>query len=427
MSKTHTPKVEVFPLKEKALAEGPSEMDFLIRITAPEIEIEKNRPRLNLGLVLDRSGSMSGRKLKNSKRAACYCVDQLMSTDRVSVTVFDNRVDVICPTTLVQDRTDIKENIKRVTSGGTTALHAAWVHGSRQVAECLDPTCLNRVILMTDGLANEGETDTATIANQARVVYEKGISTSTIGVGQDFNEDLLVPMAQAAGGNSWFVEGPEDFQRIFETEMEGLLREVCTRVSLGIDPESGVEILDVLNDFHLFKNGKYSLPNLLSGEPLDIVVRAKLPGGEEGKARVFEVTVGWSPQGYTARLYAEKQAAITYAPEEKVQLQEVNLEVQKAIQLLESARAKRKSMEYMDRGDFHSASEILNSLSLSSRELAYVMGDMDLDADSEELAELSRSVREKRDLLLSRKKMAYQSSQRQRGRKEKKDDTSDQS
>lgn len=139
MPRKNKPKIEVFPLKEKALADGPSEMDFLIRITAPEIETEKDRPKLNLGLVLDRSGSMSGRKLKNAKRAACYCVDQLLPTDRISVTVFDNEVEVIVPTTLASKRSSIRELINRVRPGDTTALHAAWVHGGKTGGRVLGP------------------------------------------------------------------------------------------------------------------------------------------------------------------------------------------------------------------------------------------------------------------------------------------------
>jgi len=297
MNEVNRPEIVIIPLAGKARVEGPSEMDFLVRLTVPEVPISSERTRLNLGLVLDRSGSMSGRKLKYAKKAACYCVDQLLPEDLVSIVIFDNEVEVLVPPVSGNERNKIKKTIGSVRSGGSTALYAAWVTGGKQVAENLDPKYVNRIILLTDGLANEGVTNTEVFVSRAEGLFNRGISTTTIGVGNDFNEDLLVAMARAAGGNSWFVEGPEDFQRIFETEMGGLLREVCTRVSLGIDPADGVEILDVLNDFDRTSTGKYRLPNLLAGESLDVLVRVRLPGGPGGRAPAFKAVVGWTSQG----------------------------------------------------------------------------------------------------------------------------------
>jgi Ca-activated chloride channel family protein len=419
MKKQDKPIIEVYPLKEKALSEESSQMDFLIRITAPEIQIGKERPLLNLGLVLDRSGSMSGEKIENAKKAACYCVDQLMSTDRISVTIFDDRVDTIITTMLVENRSEIKGRINQIRSGGTTALHAAWVEGGRQVAECLNPGCLNRVVLVTDGLANVGETDPDTIVSQALGLNKKNISTSTIGIGNDFNEDLLIPMAKAAGGNSWFVEGPEDFQRIFETEMEGILRDVCTNVSLKIEPEKRVEILAVLNDFDSISHSKYSLPNLLSGDPLDIVVRTQLPGGQKGNRRVFNLKLEWNPQGNNKKHSEQNHAKINYATEDEVKIQEENIEVQKAVQLLEAAKTRRTAMEYLDKNEYKRASAILNEASESAQMMAKIHNDSDLHAESMALDNLSKNIKNKKGRAHTRKVMAYQSVNRQRGRREK--------
>jgi len=419
MKKQDKPKIEVYPLKEKAISDESSQMDFLIRVTAPEIRIGKERPLLNLGLVLDRSGSMSGEKIENAKKAACYCVDQLMSTDRISVTIFDDRVDTIIPTMLVENRSEIKKRINQIRSGGSTALHAAWVEGGKQVAECLNPKCLNRVVLVTDGLANVGETDPDTIVSQALGLNKKNISTSTIGIGNDFNEDLLIPMAKSAGGNSWFVEGPEDFQRIFETEMEGILRDVCTNVSLKIEPEKRVEILSVLNEFDSISHGKYSLPNLLSGDPLDIVLRTQLPGGSQGTCRVFSLKLEWNPQGNNKKHSEQNHAKIHYAPEDEVKKQKENIEVQKAVQLLEAAKARRKAMEYLDRNDYKRASAILDEVSESAQIMAKIHNDSDLQAESMALDNLSKNIRNKKDHAHTRKMMAYQSVNRQRGRREK--------
>lgn len=419
MSKTGKLNLEAIPSKEKASLEGTSEMDFLIRITAPERPIEKARPQLNLGLVLDRSGSMSGRKIERAREAACYCVDQLVETDRISITIFDDAVDVIVPNVPAQDRGRIKRKIRGIESRGSTALHEAWVTGARQVAEYADKKYLNRVLLITDGLANVGVTEPEVIVSQAKGLHERGIATSTIGVGNDFNEDLLVAMARGAGGNSWFVEGPEDFQRIFETEMEGLLRETCSKVAMRIEPAEGVELLDVLNDFERTPDGSFSLPGLLAGEPLDIVVRVKLPRGTPGRFHCFKMLIEWSEHGSGKRLSMEGSAGITYASEKETGEIPPNREVEKVVSLLEGARLKRKAMEYMDRGDYALASMSLREQSRKLSAMAAATGDESIAAEVQALNVLYQSLEEQKDLSHTRKSMSYQSSYAQRGRREK--------
>lgn len=414
MNEPIRPEITIIPITEKAQAESSSEMDLLLRLTVPEMEISQERPRLNLGLVLDRSGSMSGRKLKYAKMAAAFCVDQLHPDDFVSIVKFDDRVKVLVPPTPGSERQQVKEALATIRSGGSTALYSAWVVGGRQVAEKLDQRYVNRVILMTDGLANVGETNPEVFVSGAAGLFERGISTTTIGVGNDFNEDLLVAMAGAAGGNSWFVESPEDFGRIFATEMGNLLREVCRRVSLGLGPAEGVKILDVLNDFDLYGNGKFRLPNLLAGESLDIIVRVLLPKEPSGHAKVFKATVGWMNQGNEERHYAAKEACITYVSADEARAQGNNPEVIKVRQLLKSARARREAMAEMDTGNIVAAQRILRNSAVSSQNLASTLKSSDLAQDYEELAMLEQKLLEEK--AYARKKMIYESNYRSSGK-----------
>lgn len=416
MNPSTTPDIVIIPLTEKARADEPSDMDFLVRITVPEVHLAGERPLLNLGLVVDRSGSMSGIKLKKAKKAAGYCVDQLLPDDLVSVVIFDDRVEVLVPPTPGSERPNIKKALETIRSGGSTALHAAWVRGGRLVAENLEPRKINRVILLTDGLANVGETDPQVFFTQAEGLYQHGISTTTIGVGNDFNEDLLVGMAKAGGGNSWFVEGPEDFQRIFETEMGVLLREVCSKVRLGLEPAEGVQILDVLNDFDRTASGKYRLPNLLAGESLDVLVRVRLPGGPLGRAPVFQATMGWAFQGSSEERSFQKEAYIVYAPAAELEGQENHREVVKIRQLLGSARARRQAMAEIDAGELAAARKTLRNWLNSSLMLFQTTQDPELSQDSQELDALLKEMEDITNLKLSRKKMAYSSNYRQRGR-----------
>ena len=161
------PKVEFFTTHTKLEAGREQTVDVLIRITAPAPSPDlstrpnwKGRPDLNLSLVLDRSGSMEGEKLVRAREAAMFCVDQMLPTDRLSVVTFDDRIEVLFPSEPVTNKQAMKELIARVTARGSTALHEAWVRGGLSVSERMLDQGINRVVLITDGLANVGVTST---------------------------------------------------------------------------------------------------------------------------------------------------------------------------------------------------------------------------------------------------------------------------
>lgn len=417
MNKTTQPQVQIIPLTNKTPADESSKMDFLIRITAPKSDIETERPTLNLGLVLDRSGSMSGRKIKKAKEATCYCLDQMLETDWFGLTVFDDQIDAIVPSVHPKNRSKIKNAINGIESGSTTALHAAWVQGGKQVAQNLDSKMLNRIILITDGLANEGETNTDVIVTQAKGLNEHGISTTTIGVGNDFNEELLVPMAQAAGGNNWFVESANDFQKIFETEMEGLVRERFTNVLMSIEAEEMIEILDVMNDFEKDFENRFILPNLLDEEPLDIIIRTQLPAREKGAYALFKINLEWNLLDQAKKQTLTQTASMEYTGKKEAESVESSFQVQKATKLLEAARVKRQAIDYLDKGDVASSSLVLGIMAPSMNELATEYDDEELASEASYLEDLSIKVQERNERAYSRKSMRYSSLNMQRGKK----------
>src|SRR3712207_6095041 len=253
-------KVEVLTERARLAAEREQTVDVLVRVTPPELGWDgASRRRLNLGVVLDRSGSMHGAKMERARQAASYCVDQLLPADRLSVVVFDDVVEVLVPSQLVENKSAIKESISRIRARNSTALHEAWVRGGMQVSEHLDANAINRVLLITDGQANVGLTNVDEIVSQAQGLSRRGVSTSTVGIGADFNEDLLMPMALSAGGNAWHVREPEDMSNIFAVELEGLLAQFAHHVTLGLVPADGVRVADLLNDFDLGETGRYVL------------------------------------------------------------------------------------------------------------------------------------------------------------------------
>src|SRR5215470_10729638 len=363
------PKVEFFTTRAKLEAAKEQTVDVLIRITPPEPHLTYNtRPALNLSLVIDRSGSMEGEKMVRAREAAMFCVDQMLPTDRLSVVIFDERIDVLFPSQPVSNKQAMKDMISRIKARGSTALHEAWVRGGLTVSERMLDVGINRVLLLTDGLANVGLTNTDEIVSQAMGLFKRGVSTSTIGIGEDFNEDLLLPMAQTAGGNAWHVVKPDDMQRIFQVELEGLIAQFAHNVSLSLVPADGVRIADLLNDFELTETGRYRLPNLQAGSPLDIVAQLKIGVEDVGtQMRLLDLRLGFTPQEAKQAEVLKQAHTVEFAASTDNSL--VNEEVIKAVQFLMNARARDEAMKRMDRGDYAGAEAVLGS-ALSATQVA---------------------------------------------------------
>jgi Ca-activated chloride channel family protein len=410
--------IETFTEKPKLIAATEQTVDVLVRITPPEADTnEIKRPKLNIGIALDRSGSMSGEKMHEAREAAKYCVDQMLPSDIFSTVIFDDHVDVLFTSQPVTDREMFKRGIDRIHARNSTALHEGWVKAGLEVSEHLDANAINRVLLITDGQANVGETNPSRIVEQARQVAAKGVSTSTIGIGRDFNEDLLMPMAEAAGGNAWHVQEPDDMVRIFETELRGLIRQFAHSVTLSIKPAAGVKVVDVLNDFEKDAGGHLILPNLLAGSPLDIVVRFSVPATAAGETvEICDFELAYTGQATQAIKKNALAVALAADSAEVVAGLPSDAGVVQAVQLLMNARARREAMEHLDRGEFGAAVGTLKSYAAATSVLASRAPSAALDAELKDLEEIQFSLLSREEDDMSRKKMAYRREATRKGR-----------
>jgi Ca-activated chloride channel homolog len=178
---------------------------------------------------------MSGAKIEYARQAIAYAVQQLLPSDRLSLTLFDTNVETKIPSTLVTDKQKILD-IRRIRTGSSTALYDGWVNGGNQVKNYLNPEHLNRVILLSDGLANVGETNPDAISTEVHNMMEKGITSSAFGVGDDYDEDMLEAMARSGDGNFFHIDSPDQLPEIFEVELQGLVASLGKSVKLTLLP-----------------------------------------------------------------------------------------------------------------------------------------------------------------------------------------------
>ena len=253
-------------------------VEVLVRIQAPDAPEghEAKRPPQAVALVIDRSGSMSGRPLEEAKRCAEYVLGKLRPTDAVSLVKFDNRVQRLWPAAPLGDGVPQRAAIAGIHAGGNTNLHGGWKEGADTLTD-LSGLGLKRVILLSDGQANEGVTEPEAIATQCAEWAAKGVTTSTYGLGNSFNEELMVAMARSGGGNHYYGDTAEDLMEPFQQELE-LLGNLCLRdLRLSATAPDGFSV-DVVNQFPAMEGG-WRLPDLAWGAEAWAVLRVKVPAG----------------------------------------------------------------------------------------------------------------------------------------------------
>ncbi len=351
------PKLEIIAARPAVCQDESCFLDVLVRIVPPVPDIHFLRPPINLGIVLDRSGSMaSGRKMSQACEAACFAISQLLPTDRVSVTIYDDHIETIAPSAPVVDKPGLIARVRGILPRGSTALHGGWTAGAQQVAEHVDWDALNRVLLLTDGLANVGVTDPNVIRADVKGMTDRRVSTSTIGVGDDYHEDLLEAMADAGDGNYYYVESSVQLADIFQTELNGLMATSGRDVGLRIETDGGVVVAEVMNELEREPSGRRKLPNLVMGMPISILVRLRVPP-QRDRAEIGRFWLDWEqPRGEeSGRRSLGAALIISAVPARQWSEMPVDPAVAEQVALLMAARARKEVIAAIDRQDLAAA------------------------------------------------------------------------
>jgi Ca-activated chloride channel family protein len=245
------PTIEILALKKGFLRAAAEPIHALVRILSPEQPAGAapvTRAPLDLVLVIDRSGSMSGDPLKAALESASRIIRGLRDDDRVAVVTFDSQVDVVQPLVHPTDRAGLIQRVQSVVSGGSTALFDGWEAGMRQLQGHVSKERIARVILLSDGQANHGLTDEPAICQHVAQAAAAGITTSTVGLGQGFNETLMTGMARAGEGAANFGQTADDLDEAFEEQFAILSNAYLRQVRLDIQGGSDVQAR-ILGDF----------------------------------------------------------------------------------------------------------------------------------------------------------------------------------
>ncbi|MCT0206446.1 VWA domain-containing protein [Synechococcus sp. CS-1332] len=358
------PTLRFRPLRPAVASDRPSILDLLLTIIPPPAAADatrRERPPLNLALVIDRSGSMSGTKLSFARKAARFLAGELTGRDRLAIVSFDDEVNMVVPSMPVTDPQPFIAAINTIHSGGCTALFDGWRAGATQVAEHLDPGAMNRVLLLSDGQANEGLTNLEQIAAKVAGLTQRGISTSAFGLGDDFDEDLMGAMAAAGDGTLAHIETPSQLADLYASELQGLASTFGRRVSLGVRSKNGAEMVDLLNDLKPTAAGNHQLPYLRVGQELNVGLQLELPAWIPNQ-EILSVRLAWEAPGSGDRRSLIEHLQLPVMESEELKQLEPDDAVAEQLALLRANRERRQVIADLDRGDVISASASLGKL-----------------------------------------------------------------
>jgi len=375
-------------------------------------------PDLNVALVLDRSGSMAGDKLDAAKHAALQLVHRLAPEHKASLVVFDQDVQALVdgssPTNAL-----LSAAIASIDVGGTTNLSGGWLMGRTLAAAARDgDTSVNRIILMTDGQANVGITNRAQLAAMCREAAAHGISTSTVGFGADYDEDLLKAMADAGNGNTWYIERNDQASMVFLEEIEGLLSLTAQNLTVTLTGTSAVRNINIWGDWPSTPHdGHITVPlgDLYAREPRRLLVefivsnrQAKTVNGAVASVKLA-ADVMLENGGVTHQIITFPIAANL----EEAQHEEPTIASE--VLLAQAAKARKEAAEQQERGDSLGAAKKLRS-AVSMMRASSLASDAKVLREMSDLVAMERVIAAEEATVADVKYMKQRAYNRSRGR-----------
>lgn len=367
-----------------------SERFLQITVSAPAApRTDAARPPVDVAVVLDRSGSMGGRKFAMARAAVEHAIRLLRPTDRLAVVCYDDHVDTVvpCAPATSEAKRHAMQQLAQIDPRGSTNLEGGWTRGVEELLR-LAPNegaagapRVRRVLLLTDGLANVGMTDAASLTALALERRAQGVVTSTFGVGADFDEELLSAIATQGGGHFYFVEQAEQIPDLLASELGETLQVVAHDVVLEVAhrplrrERAACRLLNRLPHDSARGRLRVSLGDLVADQELTVLVGLDLPAVSTDEHVVVACRLAdrdgvFAPQPMLVDF--------TAVPIDQHELQAVNLEVLRAAARLLAAEARRLALQANRRRQYDEVPRLMREAAARIRALA--PGDAEVDA-----------------------------------------------
>ncbi|MDQ8185994.1 VWA domain-containing protein [Pelagicoccus sp. SDUM812002] len=347
-------------------AEGHDTAVLKVSLLPANLRHSHDRPPLNLAIVLDRSGSMNGTKIEMAKQAIRRAFQSLQPNDFVSIIAYNNAAKTLLPLTRVGNISNPRAYIDSIHADGGTAIYAGVNLGAAALRPALDDSAgINRILLLSDGLANEGPSNVSDFQLLGRSLAREGITVSTIGLGLGYNEDLMAGLSAAGQGNVYFVESAKDLPRIFDSELGDASSIIAQNAVIEVECLHGFEPIRIIGREGQIQGNRVTLniKHLYAGQEKFALIEMRNPGGRANTTQEI-ATISTRYQDIDSdQTYAVQQiATTTFAPTPEQKEKSVNIDVQRQVVYNYVAIAQDEAVALADQGDLPAATATLGKL-----------------------------------------------------------------
>ena len=384
--------------REVLPAERTDKVVLKISLLAPEAP-ERRRPPINLAVVLDRSGSMAKDKIAKAREAAIEAVRRLDARDRFSLVTYADQAITVIPAQQPLEVERIIEQIRAIRPQGRTALFGGVSRGSAELNKFGDGAWVNRMILLSDGLANVGPSSPADLGRLGTALLEGGVSVTTVGVGLDYNEDLMTRLAEKSDGNTYFVEASDDLPRIFAGELGELMNVAARNVDIELRCAPGVRPLRVIGRDGRIRGDRVhvALNQVYGGREKYILVETEVTGDADGAARsIADLSCMYDDALGGERRRVDAAARALFSADTAAVTESANDSVQNALGWNEAALVKDEAVRNADAGDLKAAIDVLNDESRELRQRGRLYHVPGLEEQARDLENAARVLQEDR-------------------------------
>jgi len=378
-------------LDRDVLPAGQNETAIIkIALDVPAIPIETTRPPVNLTLVLDRSGSMSGNKISKAREAAITALRLLGSQDMFSLVIYDHHVQTLIPPQSAANSEWLESQIMRIRTGGNTALFGAVSQGAAEIRKNLAKKFVHRIILLSDGLANVGPSTPADLSRLGTALLKEGISVTTIGIGTDYNEDLMTGLADRSDGNHYFVESSVDLPRIFASELGDVLSVAASKITIELETPHNVRPLRIIGREGRINGNRVEihLNQLYGGQQKYALIEVAVqPGHADQILKIANARCSYENALTNQPERTSAKAQIRFSTKTEEVLQSANKPVLKAVIENEIAASRDRALDLYNAGNKADAIAEIRESSGKLKAKSRALGFNDLSVQAEAFAE----------------------------------------